>query len=75
MGTSTCCRYHAVSGPVPEEPPRGTWVKDRFGRVHLRLRDGWTAGREFHTFARWEPMWEARGPLVECEPWGWVKSD
>lgn len=62
--------------PVPTEPPVGTWVKDRFGGTHVRIEDsdgniGWSASPTgFYAFGKWAPMWESRGPLVECGPWG-----
>jgi hypothetical protein len=56
---------------IPEEPPVGTWVKDRFGGTHYRTKDGWAAAPTgFYAGGRWAAMWEARGPLVECAPWG-----
>lgn len=51
----------------------GTWVKDRYGAVHQRRTyDGTTGWGEPGTmpFGKWESMWNARGPLVECGPWG-----
>lgn len=54
-----------------DEPPVGTWVKDRFGATHYRRHDGWAAAPTgFYAGGVWEMMWEARGPLVECAPWG-----
>jgi hypothetical protein len=60
--------------PLWREPPVGAWVKDRHGEVHQRRidpdgRDGWGLPG-FYSFGKWEAMWEARGPLVECGPWG-----
>lgn len=64
------------SGPpaAMAEPPLGTWVKDRHGAAHQRRidadgRDGW-GQPGFYSTGRWEAMWEARGPLVICGPWG-----
>ena len=58
---------------IPPEPPVGTWVRDRFGAVAQRFVyggwDGWSPPG-CYPFGRWDAMWEARGPLVECEPWG-----
>lgn len=55
----------------PSEPPIGTWVKDKYGAASVRCADGWApAPSGFFACGRWEAMWEARGPLVECEPWG-----
>jgi hypothetical protein len=51
-------------------------VKDRFGSTHVRTvdsdgHDGWAAAPTgFYAFGRWAPMWESRGPLTECGPWG-----
>jgi hypothetical protein len=61
--------------PVPPEPPRGTWVKDRHGGTHQRRvdddgRDGWGSGPGFYSFGLWSAMWRARGPLVVCGPYG-----
>jgi hypothetical protein len=65
------CGFHAERPAVKPEPAIGTWVKDRFGGVHVRVTDGgWAASPSTRGFARWEPMWEARGPLVECGAWG-----
>lgn len=58
-----------TAGPCPPEPPDGTWVKDRHGGVHHRKGDGWGQPGCYY-FGRWAAMWEARGPLVECGPWG-----
>lgn len=54
------------------EPPVGTWVIDRFGATHYRVKaGGWSsAPTGFYAFGKWEAMWEHRGPLVECGPWG-----
>lgn len=54
----------------PPEPPVGTWVKDRHGGVTMRHAGGGWAPPGFAPLAKWEPMWLARGPLVECGPWG-----
>lgn len=71
------CKYHrAAPADVPPEPAVGTWVKDRFGGTHVRIKGsdghiGWAASPTgFYAFGKWGPMWEARGPLVECPPWG-----
>lgn len=73
--TATCpnCGTHfhfqSCQGAVPEEPPVGTWMKDRFGGVTQRQPSGWGAPG-IEPFGRWEAMWAARGPYVECGPWG-----
>lgn len=59
----TACR------PCPPEPPVGTWMKDRFGGVTQRQRDGWGAPGVM-PFGKWTSMWDARGPYTECGPWG-----
>lgn len=68
-----CGHTFAIGGrpptPIPPEPPIGTWVKDRFGGVSLRYKEGW-GEPGFWPVGIWEAMWEARGPLVECPPWG-----
>jgi hypothetical protein len=70
------CSVHRVIPPAPAEPEVGTWVKDRFGAVHYRNQEGWAASPTgFHGFGKWEAMWEARGPLVECGPWGASLTD
>lgn len=76
--SQTCpnCGYHVDLTPAPPEPPRGTWVKDRYGGTHVRIvditgRDGWApAPSAFYAFGNWNAMWEARGPLEVCGPWG-----
>jgi hypothetical protein len=35
----------------------------------MRGQDGW-APPGFIQCAKWDAMWKARGPLVECGPWG-----
>jgi hypothetical protein len=65
------CGNHGYAGAVPPEPPPGTWIKDRFGGTAVRIGDGWApALHGFYPAARWDPMWNARGPLVECGPYG-----
>lgn len=58
---------------VPERPPpeprEGTWVIDRFGSVSVRRGEGW-GEPGMMPFGKWEAMWEARGPLLECGEWG-----
>ena len=54
----------------PPEPPVGTWVRDRFGGTTMRHPNGGWAPPGFLPAARWEAMWEGRGPLVECGPYG-----
>jgi len=56
--------------PVPAEPPVGTWMRDRFGGVTRRHASGGWAPPGCEPFGRWDAMWEARGPYVECGPWG-----
>jgi hypothetical protein len=59
---------------IPPEPPVGTWVMDRYGATHYRRHDGWSAAPSgFYAFGIWSAMWEGRGPLVECSPWGTVE--
>lgn len=54
----------------PPEPPVGTWVKDKYGATHEHAKDGWRAGPGFMAAGKWEAMWNARGPLVECGAYG-----
>jgi hypothetical protein len=72
--SSTCPTCGAErSQAAPPEPPIGTWVKDRHGAVSLRHTVGDVTGwapRGAMPYARWEAMWEARGPLTVCGPWG-----
>lgn len=73
MRCSTCGQ-EVPAAAVPPEPPLGTWVRDRFGgtaqrRIDSDGRDGW-GGPGLYSCAKWEAMWAARGPLVECAPWG-----
>lgn len=75
MTCSTECRYHRVTPPAPPEPPVGTWVRDRFGSTHQHgLGGGWGTPGFFYT-GKWEAMWEARGPLEVCGPWGASLTD
>lgn len=73
MSTHRCSNCGHVdeisSSVVPPEPPEDTWVKDRHGAAHHRKGDGW-GSPGFYYFGKWEAMWNARGPLVECGPWG-----
>ena len=58
------------------EPPAGSWVKDRFGAAHHRAVDGGNWGEPgMYYRASWEAMWDARGPLELCGPWGAPLSD
>lgn len=72
----TCGAYGYIPLSAPPEPPVGTWVKDRYGATHVRTKDsdgriGWAASPTgYCAFGKWEAMWAARGPLVECGPWG-----
>lgn len=53
------------------EPPVGSWVMDRFGATHYRTEHGWAAAPTgFVPAGRWQAMWEHRGPLTLCGPWG-----
>lgn len=66
---------HDWVGPVPPEPGLGTWVRDRFGAAMYHHIDsdgnnGWAPGPSYMALANWKAMWEARGPLIECGPWG-----
>lgn len=84
MTTHTCpeCGYteeidweaeDAARKAIPPEPPVGTWVKDRFGATsQRRTYQGLTGWGEpgIMPFGEWKAMWKARGPLVECGPWG-----
>jgi hypothetical protein len=56
--------------PVPPEPPVGTWVRDRFGGTSFHQQGGGWGDPGTMPFGKWEAMWLARGPLVECGPWG-----
>lgn len=72
-------RFAPTQEPLPE-PPLGTWVRDRHGGVSVRIidsykNDGWApAPHGFYAGGKWDAMWQARGPLVECPPWG-VEED
>ncbi len=54
---------------TPPEPPLGTWIEDKYGAKAVRIidsdgHDGWAPHESgFYACARWENMWEARGPL------------
>jgi hypothetical protein len=70
------CGQPVPLAQAPPEPPLGTWVRDAKGGVSVRIidadgNDGWAAAPTgFYAFAKWPSMWEARGPLVVCGPWG-----
>lgn len=53
----------------PPEPDQGTWTIDRWGGVSQLRGEGW-GEPGIMPFGKWEVMWEARGPLLECGPWG-----
>lgn len=64
-----------AAGSPPPEPPVGSWVKDRHGAAMLRHidsdgNDGWAPAPNFMALANWRAMWERRGPLVPCGPYG-----
>jgi hypothetical protein len=65
------CEYHGggSSKGFHPEPPVGTWMRDRFGGSTQRQAEGW-GQPGMMPFGKWEAMWEARGPYVECGPWG-----
>lgn len=63
------CGQHVLAEHVPPEPPVGTWMKDRYGAVTYHQTGGW-AQPGFMPLGVWPKMWEARGPYVECGPWG-----
>lgn len=70
----SCPRCGYTPGPeCPPEPPIGTWVQDRHGGVSKRFTlgdmTGW-APPGCLPLAQWKAMWEARGPLTICAPWG-----
>lgn len=52
------------------EPPPGSWVKDRHGAAHHRSRSGRWGQPGCLYLGDWVAMWNARGPLAECGPWG-----
>lgn len=56
------------------EPPVGTWVKDRHGATSLRYKEGWGAPG-IMPFGVWRAMWDARGPYTICGPWGAPLAD
>jgi len=62
------CEYTAEV--PPPEPPVGTWVRDRRGAATQRQHGGGWGPPGFYPAAEWNAMWNARGPLVECGPWG-----
>lgn len=64
------CGHDNYPGQVPPEPPIGTWVKDRFGATIMRHPDGGWAPPGCMPLAVWDKMWNARGPLVICGPYG-----
>lgn len=71
MTTCRLCGSDLADRPIPPPPPIGRWVKDRYGAAHIRTPDGnWASAPSREGFGKWEAMWEARGPLTECGPWG-----
>jgi hypothetical protein len=72
-----CCGHlHPATPWAPPEPPIGTWVKDKQDAAHVRIKDvdgrvGWASSvGSTYAFGKWEAMWEARGPLTVCGPYG-----
>ena len=60
-----------IPAPAPVEPAIGTWVKDRNGVASVRNSDGWApAPTGFYGTGKWEEMWAAHGPLIECASYG-----
>jgi hypothetical protein len=51
------------------EPPDDTWVRDRHGALSHRWNGRWGLPG-FYYFGQWEAMWDERGPLEVCKPWG-----
>lgn len=64
-----CWNCGVEVGTPPPEPPRGTWIRDKYGALSVRIidsdkRDGWApAEHGFYATGRWDAMWRARGPL------------
>ena len=56
------------------EPPVGSWVRDKHGATSCRQEDGW-GQPGMMSFGRWEAMWDARGPYELCGPWGAAPSE
>lgn len=54
------------------EPPAGTWVKDRYGATHQRNPKGGKGWGQpgCYYLGEWAAMWDGRGPLEVCGPWG-----
>lgn len=69
------CRRPWREDDVPPEPPVGTWVKDRHGGTSYRQSGGGWGEPGIMPLGRWEAMWRARGPLIECGPWGREMGD
>lgn len=67
MQTCPTCGNPQYPGPTPPEPRIGTYIRDRFGGVALRHKNGNWAPSGCMPLALWDPMWAARGPLVECQ--------
>jgi hypothetical protein len=70
MSEHRCSNCGHVDSTPPPEPPEGTWIKDRHGATAMHHKGGGWAPPGFYPFGQWEAMWNARGPLVECGPWG-----
>lgn len=65
-----CGTVVSVPCTAPPEPPVGAWVRDRFGGLHHRGQGGGWGTPGMMYLGDWRAMWHARGPLVECGPWG-----
>lgn len=70
MTEHRCVNCGHSSTLPPPEPPVGTWVRDRFGGLSYHQTSAGWGEPGIMPFGRWAAMWEARGPLVECGPWG-----
>lgn len=64
------CGHHLSDSEIPPEPSEGTWVRDKKGVVFLHHIGGGWSPSGFFPLGKWSAMWEARGPLTICGPWG-----
>lgn len=70
MSSCPTCGRAGYPGPTPPEPPVGTWVRDRFGGLSKHQKGGGWGEPGFEPFGVWSAMWQTRGPLEICGPWG-----
>ena len=68
-------RRKPISIGKQNEPPVGTWVRDKHGTTSYRQMGGGWGQPGMMPLGRWEAMWDARGPYELCGPWGRALSE